>query len=78
MPESLSRKINDRIRAAAHAVEAGAETTFGFLCGCGCATLVVTTLDEYDSLDGHILKFGHSLRGPEIELAPAGFVDPRF
>jgi hypothetical protein len=78
VPESLSRAVNDRVRAAAAQTAADVDATFGFLCGCGCSTLVVMSVAEYDRRCGDVLKLGHSRRGPEIELAPTGFADLRF
>jgi hypothetical protein len=64
------RDWNERVRRYADRVPGSAETKFGFICQCGCGTLVALTSKSFDANGGW--ADGHKPDAVfELEAAPA-------
>ena len=70
---ALARLVNDEIRTLAAQLDVPAENhAYGWVCACGCFTMVTATLAEYDSSAGQVFAAGHP-RDAERAAATAAF-----
>ena len=70
---ALARVVNDEIRTLAAELDVPAENhAYGWVCACGCFTMVTATLADYDASAGQVFATGHP-SDPERAAATAAF-----